>query len=121
MIPMKSFTTRSLVLLALAGCEGTQSNGMPVEPQASISPSRENAMAQIPIQTRARLEAQGLDVVALDELIELYPPHLRGMLVSLMSSEQKGWGIDLPEAGTRASYIVDRVFARSPNYKKINK
>jgi len=118
---MMRFTALSLMVAALAGCEGPQSNGIPVEPQTSISQSREKAMARIPIQTRARLEAQGLDVVALDELIELYPPHLRGMLVSLMSSEQKGWGIDLPEAGTRASYIVDRVFARSPNYKKINK
>lgn len=77
-------------------------------------------MLRIPAVARAKLEAQGFDVDALEQMAAQYPPGLRRVLLNVMGTDHVGWGIDRPERGTEMSRLMDWAFANVEGYKKIN-
>jgi hypothetical protein len=109
----------ALLLLAVAlGCGPADKPMITTETVVSRVPVEEG---RIPDEIRAGLERQGLNVGALQSLIDrvgTVTPEGRATLLQAIVSD-KPWGLSAVK-GSPESYLVDELYARVPGYKKIN-
>jgi hypothetical protein len=107
-----------LLLVAALGCGTADKPMVTTETVVSRVPVEEG---RIPDEVRASLEQQGLNVGALQSLIDrvgLVKPEGRAMLLQAIVSD-KPWGLSAVK-GSPESYLVDEIYAKVPGYRKVN-